>query len=71
MATRRFMINPGESAYNVTEAVGSATASKSIEVTVDLANVKSGGTQAITRDEFLEGLEEIKDYVLRGLWPPA
>ena len=35
MATRRFQINIGENAYNITETVGLATVNKNIELTVD------------------------------------
>lgn len=77
MATRRYKVNADEMAVNgqVTEEVGAATNSKFIELTVDLAATavgKANGTQrALTRDEVLEGLEQIKQHILKGNWPPA
>jgi hypothetical protein len=35
MATKRYMANPEDAAFQITEATGSATASKLIELTVD------------------------------------
>ena len=64
MATRRYMINRGETYRGVTEAVGAATATKKMEFTVDLAS-------SLTREDVLKGLELIKEYVTRGNWPPA
>ena len=77
MATRRYKINAGQSAVEaeVTEEVGAATNSKYIELTVDLAATavyKADGTQrGLTRDEVLDGLDEIKQHILKGNWPPA
>lgn len=77
MATRRYKVNAGQAAVNaeVTEEVGAATNSKFIELTVDLATTavyNANGTQrALTRDEVLEGLDEIKQHILKGNWPPA
>lgn len=71
MATRRFMTNPGEALESVTQAVGAATATKSIELTVDLANVKEGNTKPITREDVLLALERFEDYIATCQWPPA
>lgn len=43
MATKRYMANPQEVAYQVTEVTGSATVSKRIEVTVDWDTLASDG----------------------------
>jgi hypothetical protein len=43
MATRRYMANPEEASYQVTEAAGAATASKRIELTVDWDTLASDG----------------------------
>ena len=43
MATRRYMANPTEATFQVTEAAGSATASKRIELTVDWDSLASDG----------------------------
>lgn len=69
MATRRFSINPQDQYYQVTEAVGSATATKAIEVTVDLAVLTDSsdkGKMAVVR-----GIQGLSDYILRSNWPPA
>lgn len=77
MATRRYKFNPGDQAVDaeVTEEVGAATNSKNVELTVDLAASyvydASGSLRAITREEVLEGLEQIKQHILKGNWPPA
>lgn len=78
MATRRYKVNAGEHAVEgqVTEEVGGATNSKFIELTVDLAATavyeRNGVAQrALTKDEVLEGLEQIKQHILKGNWPPA
>lgn len=68
MATRRYSISIGDNEYSITEAVGAATATKEIELTVDLAVVTDvvGGKQAVVL-----ALEKLLDYLLRGNWPPA
>jgi hypothetical protein len=78
MATRRYKINAGEEAVNaqVTEEVGAATNSKFIELTVDLAatavyKADGSGQRALNREEVLQCLEEIKQHILKGNWPPA
>lgn len=69
-------MNPGEqmeatgTTGGVTEAAGAAT-TKLVEVTVDCSTTGVGGTRVITRDEVLEGLEEIIDYIQRVQWPPV
>lgn len=71
MATRRFMTNPGETLQSVTEAVGAATATKSIELTIDLANVTDGSTKPITREQALLAVARFQDYITTCQWPPA
>lgn len=78
MATRRYKINASERAVEaqVTEEVGAAINSKFIELTVDLAATAAykadGVTQrGINKDEVLDGLEQIKQHILKGNWPPA
>jgi hypothetical protein len=72
MATRRYSVAPGDAdAYGITEAVGAATATKSIELTVDLANVVEGNTRALQRQEVVTALEKLVDYVRQSNWPPA
>lgn len=74
MATRRYKISPGETEFQVVEEVGAATNSDVIEVTVDLANtlVNEGiGTRTVTKSEVLIALDQIKNHILKGNWPPA
>jgi len=59
MATRRYMINRGGDDYSVTEAAGSATASKNIELTVDLA-------VSLTKNEVLQAIEMLKRFMLKN-----
>ena len=72
MATRRFMVNIGENAYNVTEAAGLATVSKNIELTVDFdASVPGNPTGKVSREDVIQALAELEDYIMRDGWPPA
>lgn len=71
MATRRLSTQPGDQLKDVTEAVGAATASKSVEMTFDLANVKDGNTKPLTRHDVLLGLRRFRDYIIALKWPPA
>jgi hypothetical protein len=69
MATRRYSLNPGDNEYQVTEAVGAATATKAIELTVDLAVVTDANDKG--KEAVLIALQDIENYILRGNWPPA
>lgn len=68
MATRRYMLNKGETFVGVTEAVGAATVTKNIELTVDF-DAPSG--EKLTKSEVLQALGRFEEYILRGPWPPA
>lgn len=69
MATRRYGLSAGETEFQVTEAVGAAVATDSIEVTVDLAGTALGGAGG--REKVILALEQIKNYIMKGNWPPA
>lgn len=71
MATRRYSFTPNSPPYGVVEAVGAATVTGPIEVTIDLASVMQGSTKALTRQDALDGLEKIKEQIVHGNWPPA
>jgi hypothetical protein len=71
VATRRLSTQPGDQLKDVTEAVGAATVSKSIEMTFDLANVKDGNTKPLTRLDVLLGFRRLRDYIIALKWPPA
>ncbi|HNA61457.1 MAG TPA: hypothetical protein PKW79_00065 [Rhabdochlamydiaceae bacterium] len=64
MATRRYGLSRGETEFQVTEGVGSATASDNIELTVDLA-------VSLTKNEVILALEMLQNWILKGNWPPA
>lgn len=65
MATRQYEVALGENPDDVDEVVGGAiTAAHSVRVTVDLA-------EATARQQAIEGLEQIKQYILESAWPPA
>ncbi len=64
MATRRYGLSRGETFDQVTEAVGAAVASDSVEVTVDLAS-------SLSKEDVLLALEKIENYITQGNWPPA
>jgi hypothetical protein len=73
MATRLYSIGPNERVEDIVEAVGSATTTKSIELTVDLGAIKAAGnpSTSIYRDEVLHALMELHDYIQKSNWPPA
>lgn len=75
MATRLYSIDVEDEYTEVTEAVGSATATKSIELTIDIAdtvvNLDGSGTRAITKEEALLALDKLKNYILESDWLPA
>lgn len=62
MAKRYYGSNRGEATTSISE--GSSTTSKAVEVVVDLAS-------NLTQDDVLVKLEEIRNYILKGIWPPA
>jgi hypothetical protein len=62
MASRYYALDIGLPQTDV--AKGSSTQSKTVEVAVDLAD-------SATRDQVLVALENIKNYILQDVWPPA
>lgn len=68
MATRLYSVTVSDQLgySNVTEAVGSATTTSAIELTVDLA-----ASPAPARQDVVNALEIFKAYILAGNWPPA
>lgn len=64
MATRRYMVNPQDNDHTLTEAVGAATVSKLIELTVDwdgLASAGISGQQA--RMQVSQALQKLDAYI--------
>lgn len=70
MATRRWGISPGQNEYQTTESVGAAVAANSVELTVDLANLAGTGKPP-SRQDVIDGIEKLRNWILRGVWPPA
>jgi hypothetical protein len=75
MATRLLSINPENSEFQVTEAVGSAVVTKNIELTINTAATimtdgnSPTGTRALTREEVMTALEKLSNYIEKSLWP--
>jgi hypothetical protein len=64
MATRRYSLNPEDHDHAVTDAVGAATVSKNIELTVDWDNLAAlglSGQQA--RLQVLAALQRLHAYI--------
>jgi multidrug resistance efflux pump len=64
MATRKYNLTREGEKQNVTEAVGSAISSGVVQITVDLA-------VATSRGEVLDQIDQIRQHILEGIWPPA
>lgn len=64
MATRRYGISRGETKQQVTEAVGAAVVSDSMEFTFDLA-------ANLTREDVILGLQKIQMAIMEDTFPPA
>ncbi len=74
MATRRYKVEPGEGEFAITEEVGAAVNSDTVELTIDLATTRvntNGSTRTIEKQEVLEALDKIKNHIVKGNWPPA
>lgn len=73
MATRLYGINPQDASFQATEGVGSATASKKIEVTIDFGALAAAGLSATqAKMHVINGLQRLGEYIeQRGIWPPA
>ena len=64
MATVRFSVNPQDAAYQVVQAVGAATATKSIELTFDVGAMASAGLSANQiRLQVILALEKIQTFI--------
>jgi hypothetical protein len=70
MATVRWSIFPGATEAQITQAVGAATATNNIELTVDLANTMDGATRVVSKEEVLHSLYRLRDYIIDHPWTP-
>ena len=62
MASHFYALDVGESEYQVVD--GASTQSKTVEIVVELAD-------NATRDQVLVAIDNIKNYILRDIYPPA
>lgn len=64
MATRLYGISKGETEFQISEGVGSATAADNIELTVDLA-------ANVTKEDVILALQKLENHIMKYGWPPA
>jgi len=62
MADRIYGLDRGDTEFDVSE--GSSSPTKDVEVVVDLA-------VSLEKSEVLRKLDEIKNHIVKGNWPPA
>jgi hypothetical protein len=62
MASRYYALDIGDNMTEVAE--GSSSQSKTVEIAIDLADNAN-------RNQVLECIENIKNYILQDAWPPA
>jgi len=62
MADRFYGLDRGDTEGDVSE--GTSTPTKDVEVAIDLA-------VDLEKSEVLQKLEEIKNHIVKGDWPPA
>lgn len=62
MADRIYGLDRGDTEFDVSE--GSSSPTKDVEVVVDLA-------VSLEKSEVVRKLEEIKNHIVKGDWPPA
>jgi hypothetical protein len=71
VATRRYKLSVGEGEFSVTEEVGAAVNSDTVELTVELSATAVGGVRSIHKSEVLDLVDKIKNHIIKGNWPPA
>lgn len=74
MATRIYALAPGLTYTNVQENIGPTATSAAIAIVVDLATtVVSDGatTRTVRKQEVLDAIETLRQYILTDGWPPA
>lgn len=70
MATVRWSTTPGDREQDIVQAVGAATVTKNIELTVDLGNTMDGSSRILSREEVLHSLYRLCDYIVDHTWTP-
>lgn len=73
MATRLYsvQVGGGNAVPIITEAVGSATVTNAVELTVDNGNVMQGSTVPLSKEDVLLALERLRNHIVKGDWPPV
>lgn len=66
MATVRLSIFPTATEAQITQAVGAATVTNNIELTIDQGNTMDGATRALTKVEVLLCIERLADFIEHG-----
>ena len=75
MATVRFSIFPDATEAQIVQAVGAATVTSNIELTVDTGNTMEGSTRVVQKEEVIIALRRLIDFIMKGGasvagWPP-
>lgn len=75
MATVRFSYLTDGREDQVVQAVGAATVTTNVELTIDIGNTMEGNTRVINKEEVLIALQRLKDFIMKGGasttgWPP-
>lgn len=75
MATRVYILSPGDSLETVVEGVGAAVQSSEVMAfTVDLSTnavTEGSTTRAIYKSEVILALEVLTQYIIRSNWLPV
>ena len=73
MATRLWAVGPNQRVEDIVTGVGTANSSAIINVQVDLAAsvTDNGVSRTVKREEVLQAMEEIRQFIVKGQWPPA
>jgi hypothetical protein len=75
MAVRLYAMGPNGTLESVIEGVGVANSAGIINLAIDLTTsgpYNEGNTQrSISKAEVIEGIEVLKQYIIRGNWTPA
>lgn len=74
MAVRLYAMTANGTLESIIEGVGVANSAGIVNLAIDLATSVdngAGGTRAITKAEVIEGIEVLKQYIIRSNWTPA
>ena len=66
MATVRLSTFPTAREDQIVQAVGAATVTSNIELTIDQGNTMEGATRPLQKEEVLDALDRLRDYIVRG-----